>query len=190
MPTFVDDFNRADGALAAPWMLHNGDGPDMPSVISNQAGFGPGDLGGAYYSGLYMTGPQQSVQVTVSVLPTTYVGVTLCHQDANNAYYGYWSAGSGGVFEIYAYVGGSFGAPKASAAGTMANGDTLGLDHSGTTLTLYKNGSSVLTWTDPLATFGAGFPGFGIEDATGRVDNFTANYGGVAAPPLTTSRRR
>jgi hypothetical protein len=188
VPTFVDNFDRADGALQAPWILHDGDGPTIPNVVSNQAG---GTLGGAYYSGFFMQGAQQSVSVDVPVRPTSYLSLSLCVASPTTGYYGYWSpsGGASGTFEIYIFNG-TFGAPLDSTSGNIAAGQNYRFERVGQTLSQYVDGVLIQAYTDASNTFSTGYAAFGTEDTTARVDNFTATFTGGVPLPLLTRRRR
>ena len=136
----------------------------------------------AYYSGATW-GNDQSAQATLAALngSTEYAGVTV--RMSGSGGYGLITDGSGANTIFTIWTGSSVAQLGSSLGVTWVVGDVIKLGIVGTTLTAYKNGTSIGTITD--STFASGAPG--VETyGVGAVDDWSATDGVGGGPTINT----
>ena len=155
MAIYQDFFTRSDGGIGANWTNING----TFGVSSNQAK--PLTLGSdsraqsVYSEGTF--GNDQYAQVTL-INVSGYAGVVL--RAATGAYTCYTAVAGSSNSVIQKAVAGTV-TTVATGGPAFANSDVLRLEITGSLLTLYKNGVSVLTGVDTAIASGkAGIAGF------------------------------
>ncbi len=153
--TFSDDFNRADSAtLGASWAHATGFG-DI-KIVANTA---RATTDSAYSIDLYQTATNtnnQFVQWTVTFSGSGgYLdGYLRADSSLANAYFCLISNGGSPTTAIYKTVT-TTTTQLTSNATTWTTGDVAKCTVSGTTITLFKNGSSVATATDSAVASGS-----------------------------------
>lgn len=181
MTTATDNFNRtAEVPLGAPWTSAVGGG-------CNSNGSAAVSTGGvdkfSFYSGSF--GNDQTSEGTAGALVsgTAYSGVCvrMATTGGGRGYTFYTDGSSGAGHTEIARI--DAGAPVVllSISQTFANGDALKLGIVGTTLTAYKNGTSIGTIGDATYSSG-GNPGIECF-GTATVDNWTGSDGAGGGPP-------
>jgi hypothetical protein len=192
-----DDFNRADAAdLGSNWTPLLGASPQPflghLVITNNQAG--PNAQGVdclSYWSANTFSDDQYSQAVIPKVGYYTTV-IVRADSTQNRFYEGYVTATGYGIAK---YWDGSWSPPLVSGIdGIWHDGDTVRLEVTGSahpmTLTMYHNGSPVLTWTSSSAldVKTGGSPGIGIGDRDWvglRLDNWEGgDLGTVSATRL------
>jgi len=192
----TDDFNRADGALGSNWTRQMGSGGDL-LIATNQVKASVSDQHCLAFWNADSFGDNQYAEVKITNQIDAWTGVILRADNVNDRCYlgflfrGVTSGSHGGSFDgpmIHVRWDGVYTELAAVTDATWALGDVLGLKVTGSahpiTLTLYKNGVSVLTWTSPDATFvrKGGAPGIGIYAPAGknlRLDDWKGGYLGT-----------
>jgi hypothetical protein len=175
-----DNFNRADTYptpdLGANWTNQaNG-----PAIFSNQAiGTGSGATNGLAFWNADSFAADHYSQATV--VTQDFMGPSVRASGtggASNAYFAFIYPTFG--WRIYKMVAGTVTLllDKADgSAGTFANGDVMKFSAVGTTLTVYKNGTSLGSTTD--ASLSSGSAGLMTSGSSARFDDWSAdNIGG------------
>lgn len=161
-----DIFHRADsGTLGSPWtFLNSADAGLVFGIVSNQAQPETQDathIGGDFYTGVIWPNDQYSEVVvgTLSNIAGVYIGPIVRAQGGvgtgNGDCYGFAFAATGTAF-LQKYTN-SIGVTLASGSFSFVSGDVVRLTVVGTTLTVTKNGVSILTASD--ATYASGSAG-------------------------------
>jgi len=178
----LDNFNRANEDPLANSTWTKITGSQNLKIVSNICQGSPfNQLSGAYWSATTF-GPDSEAYVTVLVIPGGANYVRLYARltspgGAQNSYFMQFSNDSNGC-RIFIESGGTPTAIAQDAAARYVANDVLGFEVIGSTLTVYKNGASVLSTTD--ATFSAaGFIGLGARQSTAQLDDFG---GGTVVP--------
>lgn len=191
----TDDFTTGtDQDLASRSGWANNYGANVLSAFSASNSLGFNNSAGSdclyYYSGTTFADDQYA-QATISALPSgatssrpallvrrsvdaNYVGVQV--RDVDNT----------GATTLFIYS--NFNGNLSSTSATIAAGDVIRLEASGTNYTVKINGSTVLTGSESTSTAGApGFGGFNSTASNGfRWDNFEA--GDLASGGSSTQR--
>jgi hypothetical protein len=175
----LDDFNRADEnpISSVNWLT-----PSSPSVaftMAVESGRAKGNDSAAVSDAMWKTLQEANilVEVTCPVIPTSgrYIRLYLrCNQTftPTQGYMMQWENG-GSVLRIFKNVGGSLTQIGSSSAVLAAN-DVVGFEALDDCLTVYQNGSIVLSISD-TAVSAAGYVGMGVGDTTVRLDDFKAS---------------
>jgi hypothetical protein len=168
---FADTFVRANGALGANWLNINVEGT---LSISSDAVYNPGGGYGveASIGADYL--PDQYAQTTlVANQAGSYAGVAVrisgngtaaqySIPTANASYYT-WVIGNSSSYVLQKITSATSGSQTSTnlwtGSGTVSNGDTVRLEIQGNTLTCYRNGVVVTTYTDASSPLVGGHPG-------------------------------
>lgn len=177
----TDTFTRADaGTLGANWT----DNPSLSglSIVSNEA---KATAGGGFNNSYWTADTFSNDQYSLATFPVIADAAVTVRNNGDNFYMWYHAGGSSNRF-FYKRVSGSFTSLGDRGTGG-ANGDTLKLTVSGTTLTGYVNGSALGSpTTDASLTSGsAGLVGY--QPSGTRIDNWEGGDlggggGGLAIP--------
>jgi hypothetical protein len=213
MPTVIDNFTGADGQLLsarpAGWTAFKVFANSLPVVAGNNARFNNNE-GTPCGASLDFGSADQDIEITLVDIPAAGFG-------ANGAIYlrlsytlnsGAFVAASVNALMIRAY--GTNGIAihdminsaetngvSAAFSGSWVAGDKLRAKITGTTLTVYRNGVAVQTFTgrthnQTQATFGIGYPLIGgnwdIADVTDPSDSFEAAVSSITLTDLTNNR--
>jgi hypothetical protein len=171
--TRSDDFIRiADNAtLGSNWTGWSWSGAGSARVASNKAaGAGINTTSGNFWAVGAFDNDQTS-EVTVSTVPSSsdWVGATVRQTAPGTGYLGIWFNGNFYLFN----ENGTTTPPQlgAAVAGTLTAGDKIKVGVVGTTITLYKNGTSVMSRTD--STYTSGSAGLAFYGNTARISLWT-----------------
>ena len=163
-----DNFTRANGALGANWGSLTGVG--APDIESNQArmpastGFG-GALTevGTWTS---ITGQYSEITVGSVVCSVTDEGVgAIIRAPFSGNLNGYISQSNAVETRLYKVVNGTF-TQLGSNGPAVTTGDVIRITGSGTTISVAKNGTTIISVTD--SSVASGTPGIWTTDAGGR----------------------
>lgn len=144
---YSDDFNRADGALGAPWVVIEGG----LAIVGNHVTTTAGAPNTARYDHTFAADQWAEADVT-----TVDIGSLLPIVRINGAdLYYLWMGNVAGVLEIWKRVGGSYSKVGSSAA--CPTSYKARLEAEGTTLRAYINGTLAITATD--SSIATGQPG-------------------------------
>lgn len=182
--TVSDNFDRADaGTLGASWNADSG----TIGIVSNKAKVSAAAAWDRYGTQLATTDHYSQADVTWPASGRT--GVLVRGQDANNHYWASYNAGSS-LWQIIKWVA-ALASVVSSASASITSGITIKLQASGSSLTLFNGGSSVLTGTDTALTTGK-YVGIREQAVTNSTwDNWTASdLAGPGALPFQTPRIR
>lgn len=162
----TDNFDRANSQndLGTNWTTITNETAGW-SVFSNQARIDPGSIGsdcGERYNAITWPNDQYS-QFTIVTLTGTGAeagpGPALRIASAARTYYRFVADATASPSTncwIAKFDGGTYGLlASGSASGTWSTNDVMKAEVNGSTLTLYKNGVSVLTTTDAVITAGS-----------------------------------
>jgi hypothetical protein len=185
MTSKSDTFVRADNAsLGANWTAWSWSGAAGLGITSNQVSSSAASTHGDYWSADAF-GNDQSSEITVAVVPGSgdWVGVTVRQVTPGTGYLAIFFAGT---FYIFNENGSTSPTVIVSTSGTLTAGDVMTLTAIGTSITLYKNGSQVLTTTN--STYTSGAPGIAIYGTTPRISAWDATdaFGPVVTVDTTT----
>jgi hypothetical protein len=163
----TDTFNRANGALGANWTeAHSVTGW---TIATNQASLPSFDVGNAIFTGAGWTGGADGFSeltlVSAVADPSTVIGPTFRSSAVALTYYGFWASTSGSQSLVKSVAG--VVTTLASGTFTVAAGDVLRTEVSGTTVRAVVNGVVKLTATD--AAIASGNPGFYGSEGSGSV---------------------
>jgi len=190
MTTASDNFNRANETpLASPWTTTTGF--SQMNLVSNAAEGSSSADSIAVYNSLTW-GPNQTVSVVVGNLSTNnnYSGAGARWDTSGNGFF-VWTDGTGGAGHcgISSSAGGSE-TVLANSSTTFANGDTIGIDISGTspniTINLQKNGTTVTTVSSVSGNNNGQPAMYAYNNIGPNNDNFNAtdNSGASATYPV------
>lgn len=171
MTSHSDNFTRADNAtLGANWTAWSWSGAVGLSVASNQASAASPNTHGDYWSADSF-GNDQASEITVAVIPGSgdWVGVTVRQLTPGTGYLAIWFAGT---FYIFDENGSTSPGVLSSTSGSLTAGDVIKLTAIGTAVTLYKNGTQILTVTSSLYTHGN--PGIAIYGTSAKISAWDA----------------
>lgn len=172
MAIYTDNFDRADGALGANWTNING----VFSIVTNKAKVSTAGTG-SYSNSVYSAGAlgaDQYAQVVLQVVTSMGGAVVRGSNSVNTCYY---AVGNSSSTYLFKFVNGAGPTTIANNAITWAVGNILRLEVRGTVLTVYKNGTAVLTGTD--GAIASGYAGIAGLTVNAIVDTFE---GGDLAP--------
>lgn len=176
MTTVSDNFTRANApTLGANWSSQTA---SSFGIVSNAATDQGGFSSAADFWSANTFGANQFASVVITTVNSgNWGGPIVRASNAANTYYSFETNGVSGTGNTYIRknIAGTVTEILAIAT-TVANGDTLELDISGTTLTAKKNGSTVGSVTD--AAISSGFPGLTCYGGT---DTFNTWSGGDLA---------
>ncbi|MEU8906969.1 hypothetical protein [Streptomyces mirabilis] len=167
MTTFTDDFNRADGAPGANWVLVSGPW----TIISQQ--LSSGTVGGTVVirAATAMATNDNSAQITITATTAASHGV-FCRGNSTFTQ-GYLWRNDGTSWNLFSNVGGSF-TSIGSFAGAAVAGDVAKIQAVGSTIKGYVNGIQRVSVTDTAVATGTSV---GVRsDSAGalRFDDFSA----------------
>ncbi len=181
---FLDDFNRADGALGANWTADIG---LAPQVVSNMLGPAASDTAAEYFRATG-AGTIGDTHAEVKIVSTTNIGdplvcVRVASAAFNDMYVAYaHGSGASSALDLYRRDAGAWVSLATNTFTQWTIGDTFGLEVTGSGATvvckLFRNGSQVgSTYNDTAATrkTAAGYVGIRLQNvATARFDDFLA----------------
>jgi hypothetical protein len=178
MTAVTDSFNRANGGLGVNWTALSFTGA-TGAAINSDVLVGANTTTSGNYWAANSFGNNQYSQITVATPPSSgWVGVTVRMTGTGEGYLAIYFSGS---FYIYNESGTTTPTQLATVSGSLSAGDILCLAVTGTTLTLYQNGTSILTTTD--STYTSGAPGVMFFNDTSTV-SLWAGGDGTAPPAL------
>jgi hypothetical protein len=186
MTTFSDNFNRANGGLGANYLTANGHAPVIATNVVNAAA---GVTAIAIVDpGVLAFGADQKAEVLCGNIAanTRYAGAVVRMTSAGNGYEVYTDGSSGAGHTEIAKVVSGVETVIANFALTFTSTDTIGIESSGTTQFILKNGVRSGSVVD--ATYASGQPGISAFDVVG-LDNFSASDGATAVQLEDPSRR-
>lgn len=179
MAVYTDDFNRANANLAAPWGTMSGE--VTFAVVANQCTptGGLGSDAANYYNNVF--GNDQYSQFVLKALsggtPSTDSGggpAVRCSTSARTYYRIIIHAAASNNTVIAKFVAGAFSLVSGYATVPWAVNDVVRVEVSGTRITVKRNGSSVLSFTDSSIASGvagidysSAITGFTIDDWEG-----------------------
>ncbi len=143
--TRTDDFNRTNNPSSlgtpsdggSPYVIYQGVFlTAVYGIFSNQAYVSAGDTYGAAV--LESSSPNATIEITPSAI-TGFAAVVFRASDANNYLFFYFQTGSNAAY-LYKRVDGAT-TQIGTATVTIANGDTVKVQASGSAITVYINGS-------------------------------------------------
>jgi hypothetical protein len=187
----ADNFDRPNGVAGSNWTTYRG----TFAVTDDQLAYTatPGNEGMMAWTGASFNSDQHSrITAAKATANSTDYGPAVRIQSAgNNAFY--WATVDTGTTFILYVSNPSTGTTTtvASVAGGWAVGDILDLTVVGTTLTLYKNGTNILSGTD--ANLSGGAPGVAVSTATvpqSLMDNWTGGNTGDDATILSQNNSK
>jgi hypothetical protein len=171
---FSDTFVRANGAIGANYGTQSGYNAFV--ISANDAipsSYTSGDAGSLNTSATYPN--DQWAQITVGAIGTANgagVGVILRGSTSANTLYRIFGSSSPGVVFLYKRVAG-VGTLLATATGvSLIAGDVLYAQAVGTTITVSKNGTQILSVTD--ASISSGIPGIHYSSTDNASDSIAA----------------
>ncbi|WP_394436270.1 hypothetical protein [Streptomyces sp. SGAir0957] len=169
MTTFTDDFNRADGAPGANWVLVSG--TTSWTIISQQ--LSSGSAGGTIIirAATAMATNDHSAQVKIAATSSVSHGVW-CRGNATLTS-GYLWRNDGTSWNLFSVVGGSF-TSIGSFAGAAVAGDVAKVQAVGTTIKGFVNGIQRVSVTDTNVPTGTSVGLRAESVAALRFDDFTA----------------
>lgn len=181
----TDNFTRADGAIGANWTENAVAGGNFV-IASNQAACTAGDLCIQIYTAT--AAPNDGYcEVTIGsiVEGSSDNGVGPVYRASSAALTMYLVQGNIDETRLYKVVAGGF-AQLGSDGPSVATGDILRLTCNGTSLTVTKNGTSIITATDAaIASGGAGMWGA----STGTADNASLfSFGDLGSGPVINTK--
>ena len=162
---FTDDFNRANGALTAPWVNFDG----VHSIVSNKVGVGTGSPTISRYNQTFAADQWSEVDIDGLGVGTPYSCVGPAVRINNGDFYYLWHRD--GKIQIWKRIGGNYSMVSEGGTSIVPGPLKARLEVVGTTLTAYVNGVAQTSGTaTELAT---GQPGFISSDGgSATVDNF------------------
>lgn len=166
MTTFVDDFNRANGAPGANWV----DGSGLWTIVSNQ--LSSGSAGGTVVirAATAMATNDNSAQITIAATGAVSHGVW-CRGNTSFTS-GYLWRNDGTSWVLFSNVGGSFTSLGSFSAAAVA-GDVAKVAAVGSTITGYVNGTARVTVTNTAVTTGTSVGLRAESTSVLRFDDFT-----------------
>ncbi len=183
----TDDFTRANGALGATWQ-GNYTGATNPTIFNQRVrptALNQDTIQVWNTSG----GGAQSAQVTLSTFALGLVGdgAVLLRASATPTYTTYYIAATQGTppssTYIYRCVLGVCANPAQDNSVTWAQGDTLlATINAGGTITVFRNGALVMTYTDPSPLTGT-YTGIGMFTANALTDVELDDFDTVVGVP-------
>lgn len=177
MTVRTDNFARGNGGLGASWTDWSWGATGAQILGGVATGTGNPDSNGDFWNADAI-GDDQFSLITVAAVPSAseWVGVTVRQSGTGgNGYLAIWFNGSFMLFN----ENGSPNPPLiTSAAGTLAVGDSMCIGAAGTAITVYHNGTQVLSATD--ATTASGAPGIAFDGASGTVSLWMGGDGATA----------
>jgi hypothetical protein len=181
--TFTDDFNRADGAPGANWVLVSGPW----TIISQQ--LSSGTVGGTVVirAATAMATSDNSAQVTIAATGAVSHGV-FCRGNTGFTQ-GYLWRNDGTSWNLFSNVGGSF-TSIGSFAGAAVAGDIAKIQAVGSTIKGYVNGVQRVSVTDTAVATGTSVGVRAESTNLLRFDDFTGAdvSAGSAKTPSTLSQ--
>lgn len=167
-PSYLDNFNRSDGALGSNW-AQAGSWP-MPEITSNQIKGASAANQFARYVGASLSANQKSSIVVTATSDSVAPCVRV--QDGANSGYCAKLIGNPSYFSIIKIADG-----VESSIGlvwdTFSNGDILGIKASGSTITAIKNGVDYTEASVTDTTYSDGYTGIWCWGATPTGDDFS-----------------
>lgn len=165
-----DDFNRADSSSSLGTPSDGGSAWSALSGtwgISSNQGYCPTLSSGSAYAVLECGSPGAEVQVTVAT--RSGIGLVVRCSDINNLYV-LVVATSG--YNFYRRQAGSF--TEIGNSGTSADGDVVKIRCEGDTLTVYRNGSAIITPSAQSFNNTATKHGLYCQNTAARVDDWSS----------------
>ena len=171
-PTTIitDDFNRADGELGANWTDDTGDA----DIVSNQWDATAVTVV-SRYSGASLSSVDHYAQAKIMNSPAGNAG-PMARKEASGALTYYVALKNGSptaVVQLYSRVAGTHTQLGANIADSWTSGDTYQVRCNVSTISFWKNGSSVADRTDTAIT-GNLQTGLVSNDAAQAMDDFEA----------------
>lgn len=172
----TDNFNRADGALGANWSEAASAYTDnVPVIASNQAkSGGEGSYDNAVFWNANSFANAQYAKAVISTLPssgTSLMGVTVRSSASDYVLCQYKRDSGSNKNRLYWFNAGAYTAIALQNTTTFASNDTIELEADGSTFTMYKNGTSILSGSNGSAP-STGSAGFTMYDLDERLDDW------------------
>ncbi len=171
----TDDFNRADGPLGANWTKPPASENNLV-IVNNEVGVDAEDSHNyAFWSADSFSENQYSQVELVNIGDWSGV-IVRAKADVDEFYLGMCRDGNG--YHIYVRTPSGYTELAGAFTETWSPGDIIRLEASGSgpvDLTLLRNGTPVLTYTDSTYNITGGSPGIGIYSPSGshlRVDDW------------------
>jgi hypothetical protein len=163
--TVTDDFNRANASpIAGDWETL---GPAGVRLNTNRvdASAGSAQCLSGYKATTYAFAADQSSQITNTVVAAfgdfVGVGVRCTNAGGGRGYVTFWNGGNGRVY-LYKVSAGALGTAVNSVVNTWTANDIIKLaavtNGANCDLTVYKNGSSIMTYSDTSTPYTDGQP--------------------------------
>lgn len=173
--SILDDFTRADANnLGSSWTDRSVQ--DHLEINGNRvAENGSGNFGSSYWN-VATYGPDCEAYYSVPVLPggsnyvRLYLRLTSPGVAGETGYMAQWN-NSSGLIITRENSKESFTNLSSDSAARFVADDQIGFSAVGSTLTVYKNGTAVLTATDSTYS-SAGYLAIGMRSWSGRIDDF------------------
>jgi hypothetical protein len=170
---YTDDFNRANGALAAPWVTPEGN----HSIVSNAVAVGASSPNISYYTGTFAN--DQWVEADIAGLVSGLTTISVCVRYSGGNLYYLWVDGSFHT-QIFKRVGGTY-TQVGSTGALSAQNAKVALGVQGTTLRTFVNGVVDVTATD--SALASGSPGIISANGAGAtLDNWRGGSGVYPGP--------
>lgn len=186
MPTFTDDFNRADGSLGANWATPSN--ASALAIVSNAVkGAATTPTWGAARvdSSVGTFAADQKATVTFTAISNFDWAGPCVRMSSAGDYYGLLYYPTSGTSElILSRWSGGTRTQLTTQVNTLVVGDTLTLIAQGSLLTVQKNGVTAYTFTDTTLTDGNPGIGYTWQNVNGTaVDSFVGTDVLTSATP-------
>lgn len=181
MATYLDDFNRADGALGSNWILLGGTG--SIDIVGNKAQHNSGGWAVYYYAGGTASTADQFVQVKVAgTSGEIQIGLRAEIPSGTPWPNGYAAGVESVSYYAFRYVGGSYIGQIINTVATFAAGNIIRMEAEGDTIRCFLNGSHVSgsPVTDPQPTLVGNRYFYIAMTAGSAIDDFSAGDLGTA----------
>lgn len=188
-----DTFNRSDGTPLGTLSDSSGSWTEINtgwSIASNAADCSPGATASVVYAAVALSGDDHHASATLASYTIGAHG-SLCRKANNSTLTFYTGRFNGGNYQLYRFSSGSAVQIGSNAAGSISASDVVRTEADGSTITLYKNGSSVVsgTNTDITGNTYCGMRGVNDSAAWDQFDAADLAAGGVTIPVLYRHRQ-
>lgn len=180
MTSFADNFNRADGAPGAGWVLVSGPW----TIISQQLSSGAAGGTVVIRAATAMATSDHSAQITIAATTSASQGVW-CRGDLTLDN-GYVLRNNGSSWALFSVVAGAFTSIGTFAA-AAAPGDVAKIQVAGSTITGWINGVSRISVTNTAVTTGTSVGLRADSTSALRFDDFTAADAATAVTGTATA---
>ena len=180
----LDNFNRPDATLYPTDGIWGGqlrsDTAASQRIASNQCTFSSGGVNSNYWPGLASLGAPATCEVYVTIVSLGN-NVEICARVRDPGTAGWTGylldyANATGTWVLFTHDAGGFHAIGAGIVTPLGVGDQMGMALDGSTITIYKNGTSIGTRTDSTY-IQTGY--LGLCGVSASFDNFGGSPGSV-----------